>query len=332
MGITIITNSLRMFFNYRSQLYEDLSKKQNIQFLLSEPADIKMDVQSVELGLQSRSSSKTSLLRDIYLCFCARGYLKDQTVIVFTVRNLIIYGIVSMIIRQKFKCGYFAGLGELFTHRRRNSFFFNWFVKHILARYEILVVLNSRDFNYVSSLATNKTKVLSIMGEGYSFSFPDYKNNNEMYDYGIVGRLNLAKGGLLLKQIADRSPTRSFVVWGTIDEELACIHYPSNVHFKSFEPDKKKIFSSFKSLLYISTLNEGLPFIFLEAIDYQKQILAIGNETTDEFLSVFGIQSYSEEQLCSMVQRGVSFELRYEASDLLQLSYDECNGKLVQLL
>ena len=332
MGITIITNSLRMFFNYRKQFYRDLANQQSVQFLLSDSTDLKIDVKSVELGLQSRSSDKVSLLRDIYKCYQMRSYLKDQTVLVFTVRNIIIYGLISIIMQKKLKCGYFAGLGEFFTDQRRKSLVFNWFVKQLLARYEILVVLNSRDFEYISCLANNKTKVLSIMGEGYAFSFPDYEKNFVNYDYGIVGRLNLAKGGLLLKQIADRSPNRTFVVWGAIDEELADIHFPPNVHFKPFESDKKKIFSSFNSLLYLSALNEGLPFIFLEAIDYRKKLLAISNETTDEFLRLFGIDTYCEERLLPMVKRGASFDFKYETSDLLKLGYKECNGKLFDLI
>ena len=94
----------------------------------------------------------------------------------------------------------------------------------------------------------------------------------------------------------------------------------------------RKIFSSFNSLLYLSALNEGLPFIFLEAIDYRKKLLAISNETTDEFLRLFGIDTYCEERLLLMVKRGAAFDFKYETSDLLKLGYNECNGKLFDLI
>lgn len=328
----IITNSLNMFFNYRSKLYDDLIKLTDIKFYLSAKRDYETLEEVVELRFNTRSSSMMAFLGDLLKTFALVMKLKRENVIVFTARNILLFGLSALILQKELNIAYFAGLGEFFTEKRRNTSMFNWIFKKILTKYSMIFTLNKRDYEYVRSVVKCDDKVLLLNGEGYEFSFPSSNEAKARFDYGVVGRLNQAKGATLLIDLALKCPNKSFVVWGELDADIMDLKFPKNVTFMGFEKDKSMIFESFKCLLFLSDLNEGLPFVFFEAIDYRKRILAKSNETTQDFLRAFNVISHSKQSLLEIIGNTNGENFEFSDSLLENYSYQNCNKKLLGYL
>lgn len=330
----IVTNSLLMMRNFRAQLLEDIALNYEIRYLLSDDPDLFIhDLPSIiRFSRSAKSSSFLFFIKDIFYA----GLLlrkNSGSWIVFTARNVLIFGLAGILVSKKLNVGYLAGLGRAISVERLvNSRIYRLFIKAALSSYSVLFVLNDRDYNLLKHHHNN---VKLIYGEGFGFSSSPMLTDDNLfeYDYGFVGRFIKPKGADLFIDLVKREPTKRFVIYGAIDQAYeSVVRELDNLTLKGFVDSKSHIYSSFRILLHFSTLNEGLPFVFFEAVDFRKPLVALMNSSTDTFLSLIGITAHPEASIRSQTIEDLA-AIPFVTNDLKSLcSYELTNKHIVNWL
>jgi glycosyltransferase involved in cell wall biosynthesis len=335
--VRMVTNSLRMQFNFRSKLIDDLNRKGHLEILLTSEIDCspKNDGSIIkQINLKSNSNRLVDFFLDIVRVFIQEVKSEQNPTVVFTVRNVLLFGLVNRCLGQKVEIAYIAGLGRWMSASHfRNYFYQNIFV-WIFGAYKKVIVLNKRDFELFSMLKHPGLKKFN--GEGYDFFSPLRlrPNTNKKFDFGFVGRGTIQKGFDKYLDLAKRYPNYSFCMIGQVDEKLIKkVEGIDNIHILGFIESKDKIWNTFKCHLFLSHQEEGLPFVLLESIQYQIPTIAIDNPTIDEICKDFRIPVRRFSELVSDLSQfyKTSQSLVYKISlDLnRKYSYDNNNYKLV---
>jgi glycosyltransferase involved in cell wall biosynthesis len=332
--VNIATNSVRMMYNYRKELLRDLAGIREIKYFLSCEADANVGFGEEIRCFSDQSNSKTifSVMIDIFRVLLILRSSRGSW-LVFTARNILIFGISARFLRKTLDVAYFAGLGKgLSANRIEKSFIYRFLMSSILANYKVVVCLNLRDKHLMDKMHRN---VVYLKGEGYKFSRVDQSKikNKYKFDYGFVGRFCEEKGASEFLELAGMMPKCRFVIYGNIEEKFvertAAL---KNVSAFGFVNDKNKVYQSFKTLVHLSQLNEGLPFVFFESIQFRKSLLVCENPSTDDVVRDLGGIPIP----LSLILRGHFLfairELTVTPSQIEEFSYQKNNYRLLKWL
>lgn len=332
--INIATNSVRMLYNYRLKLLNDLSKKGKLKYHLSSKLDFNLSLNE-EYDIFSTSSQSFKFQKsflDLYIIFLKLRKSSGPW-LVFTARNILIFGFAALLCRKKLNVAYFAGLGKgISVQNLHNLFIYRFFLRLLLSSYNVIFCLNERDNSLLNKIHNN---VVLIKGEGYDLSDAVLSDNkkNDIYDfdYGFVGRFSKEKGANEFLSIARLFPIKKFIIYGDIDDEyLESIENLKNVYVAGFVDNKKTIYASFETLLHLSTLNEGLPFVFFECIKFNKYIIVLENPTTNSIVKYFNGTVMPLVALKANDINRYKTSLSIDADKIDEFSYEFTNKKVLK--
>ena len=327
----IATNSVNMMYNYREKFLKDAIKKYNINYVLSHRLDTELRY-GESYSLLSQNSSNPGRVALVQDFFKVVGVLlrHPNHWVVFTARNILLFGLASRFTFTKLNIAYYAGLGKgMSAESMTSSTGKMLFWRFALKNYQTVYCLNHRDKSLLDLMHSN---VEFIRGEGFDLAVkaPSDTSHTYQYDFGFVGRFTPEKGGRDFIAFARKNPASSFVIFGEIETQLVSdVNILSNVFVMGFVADKDEIYRSFEILLHLSSLNEGLPFVFFECIVFQKLLFAYENPTTNEFLREVGVEPVFPRRISmEVIHRfasvptatdGMVRECRYENTNMRML-------------
>ena len=333
----MITNSLRMQFNFRARLIDDLITNGQLEILLTSEIDCSSKNDRViisRLHLKSNSNRFFDFGFDVLRVFVHEITSEKKTTVVFTVRNVLLFGLVNRCLGQKIKIAYIAGLGRWMTSSHFRNFFFQKIFIWIFGAYTKIVLLNQRDFELFKIL--KHPGIEKFNGEGYDFCSPlkTRQDGFEKYDFGFVGRGTIQKGFDKYLNLAKRYPRYSFCMIGQVDPNLiTTIKGINNLHILGYVESKEEIWNSFKCHLFLSHQEEGLPFVLLESIHFQTPTIAVDNPTIHEICQDFRIPVHQlseiELDLSCLYKASQSTVYKVNADLNSKYSYRNNNYQLV---
>lgn len=332
--LNIATNSVRMMYNYRDKFIKDVGERYAINYVLSQDLDTVLQYGETFsiVSKNAASSGLVALLRDFFKIFFLLLRLRGRW-LVFTARNILLFGLAARFTFRQLDIAYYAGLGKGMNADGINSSKFRMlFWTFVLKNYGVVYCLNRRDKELLEQLHPN---VEFIRGEGFDLTctFSDQASGPYEYDFGFVGRFTYEKGAREFIEFAEKCPTASFVIFGEVEKGISAeINRLANVAVMGFIADKGQIYRRFETLLHLSSLNEGLPFVFFECVVYRKQLFALDNPTTDEFLREVGVEpAFARPVSMDLVSRHASVPV---ATDDLtrQCSYENTNKRMLLCL
>lgn len=332
--INIATNSVRMLYNYRKPLLNDLCRMGKLKYYLSSNPDcgLLLNEEHDVFSTSSQSFKFHKSISDLYNVFI-KLHKSSGPWLVFTARNILIFGFAAFLSRKKLNVAYFAGLGKGISAKSlQNSFIYKFIFRLLLSSYDVVFCLNDRDNSLLNKVHNN---VIFIKGEGYDLSDAalkmQIKNDGFDFDYGFVGRFSKEKGADDFLSIASLSSNKKFIIYGEVDSDyLECIESLHNVDIAGFVDNKNAIYTSFKTLLHLSTLNEGLPFVFFECIKFCKKIIILENPTTNTIVKYFGGRVMPFEALKNKNLDHYDTLLSIGADKIDEFSYEYTNKKVLQ--
>ncbi len=334
--VNIATNSLKMFYNYRSRLLVDLRKNSRINFFLSETPDClpRFEESMLVYSNAARSAGAVRFLLDLVAVVRLIGRA-DGSWLVFTARNILLFGVAALLRQKTLEIAYFAGLGRgISVELLRRSTIYRLAVRLALCRYRKVICLNERDRELLSGIHPD---VVMFYGEGFELSMGEKEVNGApkkpLFDFGFVGRFTNEKGARFFLELARTNPHRSFVIYGNVDDDfIEDISILRNIFRAGFCDDKSEIYGSFGSLLHLSNLNEGLPFVFFECVQYGVPLIALDNPTTNDILHAMGalVAPIGTRQL-EFLERYKSV-LRVPSESVVSFSYQRTNRRLLEWL
>ena len=296
--IFYVINDINFFFTHRKEIAQEMHSlgfEVNIIGNEIENSEIKKKYPNFKFFNFKLNRKSINIFNNFKSLYSLYNILKNQKlhIIHFITLKPIIYGLIlSNIIKPNKMIFSVSGLGTLFSYNRSLKkkfigFFISLLLKILLINKNVtFIVQNSRDYDFINSKLSKKSKLYLIKGSGVDLNkFKPKQIFSTKISILMASRIILEKGVLEYIDCANHLKNNKnikFLLCGKIDvgnpsylskKHLLNLCIRNNVEYLGEIEDMAKILEKINISVLASYYGEGIPKFLLESASSGKPII-----------------------------------------------------------